>query len=138
MSWRNLFTSMDGRIGRKEFWIGVLCLLLPELIAHLAIGQRWASAASLLLAYPALAVLTKRARDRDVPLWVPGLFVAGGILSDVLNLLDLLGPPETPNLAFYIVGIPFGILGLILLVDLGFRRGTVGANRHGPDPLPPG
>jgi uncharacterized membrane protein YhaH (DUF805 family) len=31
--------------------------------------------------------------------------------------------------------VPLGILGLALIVDLGFRRGTVGPNRYGPDPL---
>jgi uncharacterized membrane protein YhaH (DUF805 family) len=30
---------------------------------------------------------------------------------------------------------PFGIMAIILLIDFGFRRGTVGENRFGPDPL---
>jgi uncharacterized membrane protein YhaH (DUF805 family) len=31
--------------------------------------------------------------------------------------------------------IPYLVFGLALTIDLGFRRGTVGPNRYGPDPL---
>ena len=34
-----------------------------------------------------------------------------------------------------ILTIPLGILSLVLLIDLGFRPGTKGPNRFGPDPL---
>jgi hypothetical protein len=33
------------------------------------------------------------------------------------------------------VEVPVAVLGLVLLVELGFRRGTVGPNPNGPDPL---
>jgi uncharacterized membrane protein YhaH (DUF805 family) len=137
MSWLDLFTRIDGRIGRKGFWAGALCLLLPELIAHHVFGQRWGSTVSLLLAYPALAVFIKRARDRGVPLWLPCGFIVVAVLFDVLTLLDLLGPSESPNWLFYILCVPFGILGVILLFDLGFRRGTVGAGGDSSDPDAP-
>jgi uncharacterized membrane protein YhaH (DUF805 family) len=28
-----------------------------------------------------------------------------------------------------------GVIGLAVLIELGFRRGTPGPNRYGPDPL---
>jgi uncharacterized membrane protein YhaH (DUF805 family) len=31
--------------------------------------------------------------------------------------------------------VPYGVFALALLVELGFRRGTVGPNQYGPDPL---
>jgi uncharacterized membrane protein YhaH (DUF805 family) len=135
MNWTYLLTSIEGRINRQPFWIALLCLLVPELIAHFTIGNRWSSIVSLILAYPSFAVLAKRGHDRNVPTWVPGLFMAGSVVFDLLVLLDLVGPTESPNTLFYVVGISVGLVGLILLIDFGFRRGTVGPNRYGPDPL---
>jgi uncharacterized membrane protein YhaH (DUF805 family) len=37
----------------------------------------------------------------------------------------------------FIVVILLGIFGLAFLVELGFRKGTTGPNRYGPDPLGP-
>ena len=34
--------------------------------------------------------------------------------------------------------LPYLLLGLALLVELGFRKGTTGPNQYGPDPLAPG
>ena len=135
MNWTFLLTSIEGRINRQPFWIALLCLLVPELIAHFTIGNRWSSIVSLILAYPSFAVLAKRGHDRNVPTWVPGLFMAGSIVFDLLVLLDLVGPTENPNTLTYVIGAPVGIMGLILLIDFGFRRGTVGPNHYGPDPL---
>ena len=115
----------------------MLILSVPELIAHFAIGERFSSIVSLLLAYPQFAVLAKRGHDRNVPAWFAGVFIAVATLLDLLMLLDLVGPVEDPNTLFYVVGIPLGIMALIVLVDFGFRRGTVGPNRYGPDPLAP-
>jgi len=42
---------------------------------------------------------------------------------------------SNPTPLVYALLVPLGILGLALIVDLGFRRGTVGPNRYGPDPL---
>ena len=135
MNWIDLLTSIEGRISRQPFWIALLCLSVPELVAHFTLGERWSSIVSLLIAYPEFAVFAKRGHDRNVPTWVAGLFVAGACVLDVMTLLDLIGPMTNPTRLFYVVVVPVGIMGLILLVDFGFRRGTVGANRYGPDPL---
>lgn len=135
MNWTYLLTSIDGRISRQPFWIALLILIGIEIVAHFTIGQRWSSIVSLLLAYPNFAVIAKRGHDRNAPTWIPGVFIAGAVLLDVLNLLNLLGPLEEPSTLFYVIGVPLGIMALILLIDFGFRRGTVGPNRYGPDPL---
>ena len=135
MDWMHLFTSIEGRISRQPFWIALLCLSVPELVAHVALGERWSSIVSLLIAYPEFVVFAKRGHDRNVPTWVPGVFIAGAIVLNLMTLLDLSGPMTNPTTLFYIVGVPVGIMGLILLVDFGFRRGTAGPNRYGPDPL---
>ena len=135
MNWHYLFTSIEGRINRQPFWIALLCLLVPELIAHFMIDERWSSIVSLILAYPSFAVLAKRGHDRNVPTWVPAVFIVGSVVFDLLVLLDLIDPLASPNTLSYVVGVPVVIMGLILLIDFGFRRGTVGPNRYGPDPL---
>jgi uncharacterized membrane protein YhaH (DUF805 family) len=135
MHWMHLLTSLEGRINRQPFWIALLCLSVPELIAHVALGERWSSIVSLLIAYPEFAVFAKRGHDRNVPTWVAGVFIAGAVVLNFMTLLDLAGPMTNPTTLFYAVGVPVGIMGLILLVDFGFRRGTTGPNRYGPDPL---
>jgi uncharacterized membrane protein YhaH (DUF805 family) len=135
MNWIELFTSIEGRISRQPFWIAFVCLLIPELIAMYVLGNRWNSVLSLVLTYPNFAVLAKRGHDRNVPTWVPGIVVAASIALDVLALLNLLGTTENPNTLFYVIGIPMGLMALILIIDFGFRRGTVGPNRYGADPL---
>ena len=135
MNWTYLLTGIEGRISRQPFWIALLPLIGLEIAAHFAMGERWSSIVSLILAYPEFAVFAKRGHDRNVPTWVPGPFIAAGAVLNVLVLLDLVGPMDAPNTLFYVIGVPLGIMALILLVDFGFRRGTVGENRYGPDPL---
>ena len=135
MTWIDLLTSLEGRINRRPFWIALLCLSVPELVAHVALGERWSSIVSLLLAYPELALFAKRGHDRNVPTIIPAVFIAGATLLNVLVLFDQAGPLDNPNMLFLAIAIPIGVMALILLVDFGFRRGTVGPNRFGPDPL---
>jgi uncharacterized membrane protein YhaH (DUF805 family) len=66
-----------------------------------------------------------------------GLFFAIGAVLDVLLLGGWITNADVANatplmLAFLI---PYLVFGLALIIDLGFRRGTVGPNRYGPDPL---
>ena len=135
MNWTYLLTSIEGRINRQPFWIALICLSVPELAARYAWGERWSSIVSLILAYPNFAVFAKRGHDRNVPTWAPGVLIAGSIIFSLLVLLDLVGPLERPHTLFFVLAVPLGILALILLVDFGFRRGTAGPNRYGPDPL---
>ena len=135
MDWMHLFTSIEGRISRQPFWIALLCLSVPELVAHFTLGERWSSIVGLLIAYPEFAVFAKRGHDRNVPTWVAAVFIAGAVVLNLMTLLDLSGPMTNPTPLFYAVVVPVGIMGLILLVDFGFRRGTAGPNQYGPDPL---
>ena len=135
MDWKYLLTSIDGRISRQPFWTALLTLIAIEIAAYFVIGERWSSIVSLGLAYPNFAVIAKRGHDRNAPTWIAAVFIAGAVLLDGLNLLNMLGPLEKPSTVFYVIGAPLGIMALILLIDFGFRRGTVGPNRFGPDPL---
>ena len=116
MDWKYLFGVFDGRIGRQTFWIGQLVLLLVSTVLHVLVAAIFGSEetgtvisalVSIVLLYPYLAVDVKRLHDRDKSGWWM-----------LLALVPVIG-------------------WIWFFVELGCLRGTVGANRFGPDPLPP-
>ena len=171
-----LLTSFEGRIRRRDFWLGLLALIVlnaalaflvvPPLM--LALGATVGYWLSVLLVYGVslfvyAALATKRLHDRGKPAvpWVP-IFLGVPLVVTVAQLLgigfELLAVPagETggalnarpiPDSGGMVeIARPEGVLGLLLtgaaivvslwaLVELGFRRGTDGPNRYGPDPL---
>ena len=72
---------------------------------------------------------------RNMPDWVLIAFFAANAFLDLLVVLDLAGTNEHPNLLSLAVAIPLTVVGVALLVELGFRKGTEGPNQYGPDPL---
>jgi len=139
MNWLSLFNTFDGRIGRKTFWIAIAVLFVAELFGHLLAeqieGDRLSAIVDLAFTYPEFAVAIKRAHDRNLPVWLLIVFFAAGAVLDMLTVLELTGTEEEPNLLSLGIALPFTVLGLALLVELGFRKGTPGPNQYGPDPL---
>lgn len=115
MDWVYLFTSLEGRIGRAGYWLGVIPISVIMTVAVLidAAQGRLSLAgvgpvsgiATLLFIYPSIAIYAKRWHDRDKSGW-----------WTLIAFVPLIG-------------------GLWMLVELGFLRGTDGDNRFGPDPL---
>jgi uncharacterized membrane protein YhaH (DUF805 family) len=138
MDWVHLFTSFDGRISRQPFWIALAAFLVIDVASTLTIEQdRLSAVLDLVLTYPQFAVCAKRGHDRNSASWVVGLFFALGVVLDLMILGGWIAKTNlsNPTPLVYALLVPLGILGLALIVDLGFRRGTVGPNRYGPDPL---
>jgi uncharacterized membrane protein YhaH (DUF805 family) len=139
MDFMHMFLSFEGRISRTTFWIGVGILVVVEAITQFAavrLGNEQISAvADLVFAFPEFALTAKRAHDRNISTLLIALFFAGAVGLDVLQLggWDMNG--DQPTAALLAILIPWGIFALVLLVDLGFRRGTAGPNAYGPDPL---
>jgi uncharacterized membrane protein YhaH (DUF805 family) len=139
VDWRHLFTGIEGRISRKPFWIAILILMVvsvPLQFAGLALGgEVLGLLVSFAFVYPAFAVNVKRAHDRNRPTWVIGAYYLLLILMLLMQLSgnDMeAGEPSTPFLA---IGSLFLLASFVLLIDLGFLRGTRGPNDYGPDPL---
>jgi uncharacterized membrane protein YhaH (DUF805 family) len=132
-----LFTSFSGRINREPFWIGFGILAAVEIVTQWLAGQAESDTLSTVLdlafTYPEFALAVKRANDRDLTPWIVALFFAGNVALDLFTLLN--GPLDTSNPINGIILIPFALLAVALIVELGFRRGTEGPNRFGPDPL---
>ncbi len=140
MDWVHLFNAFHGRIGRQTFWIGIGILTVAEIFGHLIAqqieGDRLSAIVDLAFTYPEFAVAIKRAHDRPLPVWLLGAFFGASALLDLLTVIGWDGTDEAPSMLSLVIAVPFTVLGLALLIELGFRKGTAGPNQFGSDPLP--
>jgi uncharacterized membrane protein YhaH (DUF805 family) len=139
MDWVYLLSSFEGRISRKTFWIGIAVLIVAELAVYLIAealqGDRLSAIADLAFIYPEFAIAVKRAHDRDLPIWILVAFFGGEAVLDLLTVLEMSGSSEQPSVMSLFIAVPFTVLLVALLIELGFRRGTIGPNQYGPDPV---
>jgi len=139
MDWVYLLNSFEGRISRKTFWIGMAVLVSAEMLGHFVAqalqGDRLSAIVDLAFTYPEFAIAAKRAHDRDLPIWILIVFFGGGALLDLLTVLELTGSDDQPSVLSLVIAVPFAVLLVALLIELGFRRGTIGPNQYGPDPV---
>ena len=116
MNWRYLFTSMEGRINRQPFWIGVLVFVIINVVASIldailntpTIGSGRGVIGllvSLAMIYPSICLSAKRWHDRGKSAW-----------WILINLIPIIG-------------------WIWSLVETGVLRGTPGPNKYGQDPL---
>jgi uncharacterized membrane protein YhaH (DUF805 family) len=138
MDWGYLYTSLEGRISRKPYWLATLLMILVcgPLLFFLLItgGSSVTILVQLLLVYPSFALALKRAHDRNRhPALIVGFF-ALAVLLDIMQLLGFGAWRGVPLIIFllWLASI------ILLIIDLGFFRGTKGPNQYGPDPLDDG
>ena len=144
----NLLLGFDGRISRTQFWIGLVIIVAAELILMWLLDIPFFPdalkempvrliefAIQVIVLYPTAAIAVKRLHDRDKPgiyvLWLIGLT----LIIAFTNLFGLTDDPKNPGSLDFVLGFCAAVIGLAFLVELGFRRGTAGGNRYGPDPL---
>ncbi len=150
---KNLLTTTDGRISRRQWWTGTVVLIVAGLVLSILLmtlaGNNFGLMAwgnliiSLLLIYPAYCIGMKRRQDRDnngtdlkVLLGasvVVSLLQAFGIgleMTDVGNGVMM----PMPSMWFTILGGVLAVFSIYMVIQLGFLRGTAGANSYGPDP----
>ena len=138
----HLFFSLDGRIGRRRFWLGTLILLGVSVAATYLVlvlvgpskaAVAFSAAIAFALAYPSYAVMAKRFQDRSKPGWLAliGLLPVYGV-----NLLYTFGVFDTLNPSRVAQGFDAVIvlISIWFLVELGLLRGTNGPNAYGLDP----
>jgi uncharacterized membrane protein YhaH (DUF805 family) len=140
MDWVYLYTGFTGRIGRKLFWIGFVVLAAAEIssqiLAYAIQGEKLGSIVDLAFTYPEFSLVLKRAYDRNIPMPVIAIFFAVAVLVNFLALAGWINDSiEALGLLPRIILGAWAIYGAVLLIELGFRRGTEGPNRFGPDPL---
>lgn len=130
MNLSSRYLSFSGRINRQSWWLSLLALVVIEAVIFVILGavlgpgatpidpnDQAAMAAAmskimvpavvigLIVLYPTLALYTKRWHDRGKSGW-----------WTLIVIVPIIG-------------------GIWALVELGFLKGTAGANKYGPDPL---
>ena len=151
MNWFHLFFTAQGRIPRRQFWIGVSIIVAFQLFVQISVMNSagidpdkslpplWFRNVSLFLdvvcAWPLFAVLAKRQEDRDQGPQLSAILVALLLLFSTLEAFGLTQQGREFTLTGYAIGLPLlGVTGIVLF-ELGGRRGTIGPNRFGPEPM---
>jgi uncharacterized membrane protein YhaH (DUF805 family) len=140
IDWLYLFNGFHGRIGRQTFWTGAIPLLVIECLFYLVAKQiegdgRLSAIVDIAFTYPEFALTLKRVHDLDLPIWLLFIFFGANAVLDLLIVLGFAGTGETPSMLSLAIMVPYLVFVVALIIELGFRRGTVGPNQHGPDPL---
>lgn len=156
------YFSPSGRISRSQYW---LRFMLPYFaisfglqIAAEIVGEKSAAHSlisglltlfSLVVLWPSIAVLVKRIHDRGKPGWICLLLYIPVILFSILLVVWLAGAIAAAATGSAFAIPPLGALGMIVImlavtslavslwffIEFGCMRGTIGANRYGPDPV---
>lgn len=161
MDFVQLYTTTNGRINRKTWWLGVIGFVVFAVIIGLflaIIGGIFGFANSAfglglielvmigVLFVPYQALTLKRLHDRSRPENLFWIFIAPSILSPVLMILGLSGTMVEgrfweesaqiyqPNLIGNLLNFASFGIGIWALVELGFLKGDEGDNAHGPNP----
>lgn len=137
------YITFSGRASRSEYWYWVLFTFLTGQI--LSIADKYlldvhifggSSIFLLLTLLPGISVSVRRVHDINYSGWLFITVPLGASFFSVL-LLILVGILHIATTQFAFVGIaslPVGIwIGLFFVWNI--RKGTVGDNRFGPDPL---
>jgi uncharacterized membrane protein YhaH (DUF805 family) len=160
MKWIKFFNCLEGRIGRKTFWLMSIVAIAVQLVVIVISGvllaaltmddgpievgneESWLTRIPIIaLFYPKFVIDAKRGHDRNIPLWVIGSFYACVAVRELLVSFGWLtifpnqNVISATNVVSFVVTLLLGTVGLALLVDLGFRKGTPGPNQYGPGPL---
>lgn len=147
-----LYTTTDGRISRKQWWLGVVGVIIASIVLTMILGlvglggtSGWGQLiAYVILFYPNWCLGIKRRQDRDnnamdfkILMGVSGLLTLvqalgiGMTMTDIGNGMMM----PVPDMWLSVLYGLLGLFGIYMLVQLGFLKGTPGANSYGPDPL---
>lgn len=155
MNWRTYF-SFRGRLNRARYWLALFVITVAEMVLALVKSAGTASSSISILidlvvaagevaaVVASLAVIVKRLHDRDKSAWwLIALYVVPAILVGIAIYLGFIANTGVGAEADY-AALMFrvSLLGAFAImvwffVELGCRRGTVGTNRYGRDPLAP-
>ncbi len=146
--------SPRGRISRSQYWLRyVLPVAAIGLVLQIAIvasgedkpvGKVFEAISNIFLLvtlWPGIAILVKRIHDRDKPGWLVFVLyvpLAIFLVAAAGTLIALIAEVEAALFAIVATAIlATVVLGICIwfFVEFGCLRGTIGANRYGPDPV---
>jgi uncharacterized membrane protein YhaH (DUF805 family) len=133
------YFSFHGRANRQRYWLTVLAvsglMLLGSLLSYAipVLGAVVGLPIWLAAVVAGVAVAVRRLHDKGKSAWwMLPMYLPVVVLVYLGELMQT--AQGEPNPVFGILTLPFSIW---MLVEFGCLRGTVGANRFGPDPLTP-
>lgn len=145
-----LYTTTAGRISRKNWWIGVVGIIVASIVLSIilslvGLNAAWAQLiVYVLLFFPNWCIGLKRRQDRDnngmdfkILMGVSGLLTLVQALGIGVTMTDMgngVAMPAPDAWLMVLYGL-MGIFGIYMLVQLGFLKGTPGPNTYGADPL---
>ena len=147
MNVAQLFFSFTGRVNRAKYWAAIVVFIITALISLTVayVGEETPAlhvlgfVIDIALLIAGLAVGAKRLHDRDKSAWwLLVFYILPSVLLVIGSLMFFYGTGAKSaggvigNVVFYALGL--GVL-IWAIVELGFLRGTIGANRFGLDPL---
>ncbi|WP_428152485.1 DUF805 domain-containing protein [Brevundimonas sp.] len=145
IDWKTLFLEANGRIGQKDYWIGVGILFAAGLVLGWipAIG----TVVSLASIYFGICVSSKRLHDMGKSGWLAAIPYGVTALAVVLSAMTFIGGIVSTGYgndfgALAGMGAAGGVWALAFLVNLGFliwlgvTTGQPGDNLYGPPPRP--
>jgi uncharacterized membrane protein YhaH (DUF805 family) len=149
MDFGYLYTSFEGRINRKPYWIGLIVLIIIMMViifgaSFLLIGsiveptfqtRLVTFVLQLLFLYPSTALMVKRLHDRNRPSYWAAFILVPMVLKSLTDLMGMTGDPLNQNALDYLLNIIVFVVSIWFFVELGCLRGTVGTNQYGPDPI---
>jgi uncharacterized membrane protein YhaH (DUF805 family) len=140
-----LYMTTDGRIGRQDFWMGIVGLVIVGIVVSVLIGATTGMVSTtglilsfilqLVLAYPAYALMAKRFQDRDKPGTYAAILIGLSILVSLFGIFGWTGNPLEMNWFGWLLSLAQFAIFIWFLIELGFLRGTVGNNQYGDDPI---
>jgi uncharacterized membrane protein YhaH (DUF805 family) len=143
MNWQFLFLSANGRIGQKDFWMGILILFGISVIGAFIPGLNMIL--PLLLIYPGVCVTSKRLHDFGKTGWLAAVPYGAQAIATVLSLVmggaaifgAASGTAAGAGGAMAAVGGMMLIWALVLLLCIGFllwvglTKGDPASNQYG-------
>jgi uncharacterized membrane protein YhaH (DUF805 family) len=145
LDFNRLYLSTEGRIGRAEFWIGLLLLAVVVIVVTLIIMGLFGALSltshllvfifELAIAYPCYALFAKRFQDRGRPGTYAAIPIGIFLLIALFTLLGLTGTETAPNAFGMVLGFVDLVVAIWILIDLGIMPGTPGPNEFGSAPV---
>ncbi|KHN53155.1 membrane protein [Dickeya fangzhongdai] len=123
--------SFRGRVGRRDFWLGMVIVLALMVGLFMLAGTGWletqkAAFVLVVLMWPLAAILVKRLHDRNKSGWWALLLVVAWMLGN--GNWSMLPPLGQWGVGSFLPT----LIAVMMLLDCGAFVGTAGANRFGP------
>lgn len=146
----SLLTTTDGRIGRQQWWTGVIALSVIAFVANTTViilarnvpllAVISSTLVILALLWPAYCVGFKLRHDRGNKGTDLGILLGGMLLLNLIQIPRMYAilsdnPGIGPAIWMQILGLGWTAFAIYMFVQLGILKGTSGPNAYGLDPL---